>query len=170
MTSKFVPVLSSQLRGRAPRRSKVLSLTDPAGGTVAEIAFGKGVKPALAIFETAGCKWRLLPGSRSEAYVLDPDGVPVARARDGEVLMPDGETLAWVRTAFVNRYHLGPDLWVAHSQLLRRGFSAKLSPAMLARDDRGMLTGLAATLTHFAVSDKGGGFLDGGWFDGGGIG
>jgi hypothetical protein len=168
MTSKFVPVLSSQLRGRAPRRSKVLSLTDPAGGTVAEIAFGRGVKPALAIFETDDGRWRFLSGSRSEVAVLDPDGRTVARARDGEVLMPDGETLAWVRTAFVNRYHLGPDLWVAHSQLLRRGFIAKLSPEMLARDDRGMLTGLAATLTHFAVSGRSGGF-DGGWFDGGGI-
>jgi hypothetical protein len=39
---------------------------------------------------------------------------------------------------------------------------------MLARDDRGMLTGLAATLTHFAVRKKGGGgILEGGWFDGG---
>src|SRR5262249_34834058 len=82
----------------------------------------------------------------------------VAAASDGQVVLPSGETFSWKRSGILTRtrLRLGNDLWVAKgSWRTGRTFSADLSQAMLARDDKALLVGIASILTQHAVTRRG---------------
>ncbi len=82
--------------------------------------------------------------------------------REDQLALGSGEALTWVGPAIWSSVcSLGGDLWVA--KVLwprRRGFRAELSGAMLAREDRALLTGIAAVLTQSTLSSAG---MGGGW-------
>ena len=85
------------------------------------------------------------------APVLDARGKPVAKLLEGEIVLSGGERLAWKLSGLLPRCRIGEGLWVAKLGTMRsRRFTAELSPAMLAREDLYLLTGLAAVLTYSA--------------------
>jgi hypothetical protein len=147
------PVTTSQLKGRSSQRGKLLTVTDPNGDAVVQAVLAKAVKPAYAVFKAADGEWRVEQTGRHELVVLDPSARASARVRTGEVVLANRETLTWHKPSHVRpRYRLGGDLWVAKpSRLPVRRFNAKLSQAMLARDDRGLLVGIASILTLHVV-------------------
>jgi len=150
----LAPITASRLQGRV--RGKALTVTDPNGDVVVQAALGKAAKADYAVFETAQGKWRVERGGRSTLVALDPVGNAVATARKGEVVLPDGETLPWELSSRVRpRYRLGGDLWVAKpTRLPLREFNAELSQAMLAREDRALLAGLASILAQHMLRGR----------------
>ena len=167
-------ITASPLQGEASNRGRALTVTDPNGDVVVEAMEKKWEgrweeELGGLVFETADGRWRMeQPGrpvrqsgrvlttvpSRSGVAILDAAGNTVAAARDGQVVLPSGESLSWQKSGFLikTRFRLGNDLWVAKgSWRSGRRFSADLSQAMLARDDKALLTGIASILTQHAV-------------------
>jgi hypothetical protein len=150
-------------------------VVDGADHVVVQAALGRAAEPALALLRTAHGEWRverrtdpfLPPGpvrrartDRTETLeAIDASGTVVASMRRDQLTLADGETLTWVGPRlWSSRCGLGGDLWVAKGlRPRRRGFRAELSGAMLAREERARLTGLAAVLTHWALTSPGGG-------------
>jgi len=148
-----VPVTGSRLRGR--RRGQSLTVTGMHDEPVVAATLGKTAQED-ASFETADGEYRVVATALwqggSDAAVVDRAGERVAIARHGEVSLPSEETLVWKRTwSLGRRYRLGEDLWVARSRGIRAGFSAALSPAILARPDTNLLVGIASILTYYAI-------------------
>ena len=152
-----------------------MSLVDHAGHVVLEARLRRAAKPAYAVIRTAQGELRvdrtdgfLPPGPKRSARrdrsekleVVDPTGNVVATMRKNQLTLADGEALAWAGPRiWSNRCGLGGDLWLAKGlRPRRRGFRAELSGAMLAREDRALITGIAAILTQVALtSNRGGG-------------
>jgi hypothetical protein len=173
----LAPITTSELRGRTRKRGKELSVVDGAGHVVVEARLRGAAKPAYATFATAHGEWRIerrgrwlppgLPGPRRSSRrdgkprldVVDWAHRVVATMRGSELTLADGETLTWVGPRIWSSLcGLGGDLWIAKGlRPRRRGFRAELSGAMLAREDRALLTGIAAVLTYAALSHPGGG-------------
>jgi len=146
------PVTASQLRGRITEKGRRLILTNPNGAVIVEGALGKAAAPAEATFKAADGTWSVEADGSKTVVVLDWRRKAVATARKGEVDLPSGEKLLWKQASFPTRYRLGDDLWVAKpSRLPVRRFSAELSQAMLNREDRGLLVGIASILTLHVV-------------------
>ncbi|MGZ5342707.1 MAG: hypothetical protein ACXWEK_06715, partial [Solirubrobacterales bacterium] len=167
----LAPITSSQLQGRTRAWGQELSVMDGAGHIVIEARLGNAAKPHYAVFRTAQGEWRVertdtfvLPGPRRSGLrdrterldVLDSSGNVVAVMRRGQLTLADGENLRWVYPAtYSTSCGLGGDLWVAKAHWpRRRGFRAELSGGMLAREDRGLLTGIAAMLTHTSLRSR----------------
>jgi hypothetical protein len=148
------PVAASHLKGVSRQRGNLLTVTDSTGSAVIQVTLGKAADSAGAIFETAEGRWRIEPSGHWVA-ILDSARKTVAAARDGEVVLLSGERLPWKQSSFPTRYRLGEDrLWVARGRWLSQGFTAKVSSATLARDDKGLLVGIASVLTQNAVKRR----------------
>jgi hypothetical protein len=160
---EIVPVATSPLRGRIRKRGRMLTVTDPTDAVVVQAALGKAASPAYAKFETAGQSWRIDHGS-SSAAVLDCNGDLVAKVLQGAIVLADNERLEWELSGLPLSCRIG-DLWVARLGVMReRRFKAQLSPAMLAREDLGLLAGLASVLTFSAHRLRQGRGTAAGWF------
>jgi len=149
----LTPITTSRLQGLAGNRGKTLTVTDPNGNVVVEAMERQADDRVEMVLDTAGGRWRVeqAVSSGSEITVLDSAGNAVAISSRGKVVLADGEVLSWERRNLPARYRLG-DLWVAKgSWRSKRRFSAELSEAMLARDDKSMLVGIASLLTQHAV-------------------
>jgi len=147
------PLTTSRLRGRAGHRGKTLTVTDPNGNVIVEAMERQIDDRVEMVIDTAGGRWRVEQSisSGSEIAALDSAGNAVATSSRSKVVLADGEVLSWEQRSLPTRYRLG-DLWVAKgSWRSKRRFSAELSEAMLARDDRSMLVGVASLLTQHAV-------------------
>ena len=165
---EIAPITTSELQGRTRAWGTELSVIDGGGHVVIESSLGTAAKPFFAVFRTAHGEWRVErkdpfvpPGperrglrDRAERLdVFDPGGNVVATHHAGDLALSDGETFEWVPPdAFSTSCGLGGDLWVAKAKWpRRRGFRAELSGAMLAREDCGLLAGVAAMLTHTSL-------------------
>jgi hypothetical protein len=148
------PLGTSRLQGRTTGRGQALTVIDSDGTAVVEGALGKAAAPAEAMFRTAEGRWRV-EASASGVAILDLKRRTVATARKGEVVLASGERLLWKRSTLPRvRYRFGDDLWVAKGSWLPRRFTAELSPALLAREDRSLLVGIASVLTQHAVAQR----------------
>jgi hypothetical protein len=128
---------------------------DPSGAVVVEGELGKAAAPYEAIFTTSDGKWQIEAGGSGSVAVLDSNRRSVATARKGEVVLASGERLPWRQSSFPGaRYQLGNDLWVAKGGWLPRRFYAEVSPAMLSREDKGLVMGIVSILTHVAVERR----------------
>jgi hypothetical protein len=163
------PVTASQLEGRSRRRGKQLTVTDSDGSPVVGAVLGKAAYPHDAIVETFEGTWRMRADRGLEKVrvpttvdasdrmsIRDEAGKTVAIARTGEVLLPwTEERFAWDQSNPPRtRYRLGGDLWVARGSWLRRRFVAELSPAILGRDDKCLLVGIASVLTQSVIEAR----------------
>jgi hypothetical protein len=152
----LTPINGSSLQGRAYNRGRSLIVANPTGNPVVAVAVNETSDHVLVVFETAAGRWRfqqLRQDHGSEITIFDAADRAVATARNGEVALATGETLAWEQTTRRRlRYRLGGDLWVARrSRGSGRRFRAELSQSMLARDDMSLLVGIASVLTQDAV-------------------
>jgi hypothetical protein len=145
------PVTEPRVEGRVERKGKTLTVTDSRGAVIVQGAVDK----AEASFKTAEGRWRIEAADRGVA-VVDWAGKVVATARKGEVVLPSGERFLWKRSSLPRvRYRLGDDLWVARGSWRARRFSAELSPAMVGREDKSLLVGIASILTQDAIERRG---------------
>ena len=166
-TIDLAPILlASKLEGRTSRWGKDLSVVDAAGSDVIEVRLGTAAKPPYAVVRTAQGEWRVdrfdpfrppgpkrtgLDGGRERLDVLDSDGNIVARKSGYTLTLADGEELTWDSTAC----GLGNGLWTARAHWpRRRGFRAEVSREMLAREDHGLLAGVAALLTQTTLRSQ----------------
>jgi hypothetical protein len=92
-----------------------------------------------------------------DLVVVDASNQDVATMRKIELRLADGESFTWAGSRIWSSIcGLGGDLWVAKGlRPRRRGFRAKLSRAMLGREDRALLTGIASILTHVDLTGRG---------------
>src|SRR5262249_25480217 len=107
-------------------------------------------------FDTDGDTWRIQQSDRSSVVVLDSADRIVASVRTGEVILNGNEVLPWKQVSLPRtRYRLGGDLWVARgSWRSGRRFDAELSEALLGRQDKALLIGLASILTQHAMAHR----------------
>jgi hypothetical protein len=148
---------ASPLRGSTSKRRSLLTVTGPGGEVVVEARLRKRAEPSAAVFETAEGEYRLERPERFHLAVFDPSGAEVTRKQKEAVTLAGDEVLEWDESTFVrSRFRLGGDLWVAKPRWPPplRGFTAELSTGFLAREDRGMLAGLAAVLTQWAIETE----------------
>jgi hypothetical protein len=131
-------------------------VTDIKGGTVVEATEVKLPDRTVISVDSDGSTWRIEQTDRSAITVLDSADRSVATVRDGEVILTTGEVFSWKRVSLPHtRYRLGSDLWVARgSWRSGRRFNAVLSEAMLCREDKALLVGLASILTQHAVAHR----------------
>ena len=173
-TMDLAPITTSELRGRARKWGKELTVTDTNGQNVVEASLARVGKPEVAVFRTAVGEWRIELRKRKwtgkepeprwrgwfasrDQVVVDASGSVVAAMRNDRLTLADGETLAWVGPRVWNSLcGLGGDLWVAKGlRPRRRGFRAELSRAMLAREDRELLSGIASIMTQIDLTGNG---------------
>jgi hypothetical protein len=145
-----VPIDGSPLVGRTSDKGRTLTVVSPSGETVVEAALGEAASPAYAVFETAAGRFRIPHSGGSHltgkewTSVFDESRNPVAVIRTGEIILPgdessSGSSRPWGAASSAN------DLWRAKKR--RRGFKADLSQAMLAREDKDVVPGIASVLT-----------------------
>lgn len=183
----LVPITTSELRARVTRRGQELTVADRDGNVVVQGKLGKAAKPALAQIVTAEGRWRLerrerprnamgarifwrrLPTFQERVVINTSNEEEVATLRGTNLTLADGETLTWAGPRiWTSLCGLGDGLYVAKSLWpRRRGFRAELSPAMLAREDKALLTGLGAILTQMARMNRRAGVADGAGLIGG---
>lgn len=147
---------SSPLSASTAKRRSLLTLKD-GGGVVVEARVDKAAKPSVAVFETAEGEYHLERADSNLLVLYGPGNAEVARKVKGAVELPGGESLPWKTSDFViSRYRLGEDMWVAKPRFPGpgRGFKAEVSIGFLAREDRGILAGLATVLTMSAIETK----------------
>jgi hypothetical protein len=169
-TMDLAPVTTSKLEGRTRAWGKELNVVDGAGLRVIEVRLGTAVKPPYAVFRTTNREWRVdrtdpflppgrkrsgLRGRAERLDVIDASGDIVATMSSGRLTLSEGEELIWVYPGLTTLCGLGDGLWVARAHWpRRRGFRAEVSGAMLARDDRGLLTGIGAMLTQTSLRSR----------------
>jgi hypothetical protein len=166
----LAPVTTSRLRGRTRDWGKHLRVEDEAGNLVIECMLGTAVKPPYATFRTAQGKWTVErtdpfvpPGPKRSGFrhrlerldVFDSGGEVVATMHGATLKLAHGEELIWVYPQYTTLCGLRDGLWVARAKWPRRqGFRAEVSGAMLAREDRGLLIGIAAMLTQTSLRKR----------------
>ena len=98
-----------------------------------------------------------------DLVVVNASNQDVATMRNMELRLADGGSFTWVGSRIWSSIcGLGGDLWVAKGlRPRRRGFRAELSRAMLAREDRELLTSIASILTHVDLTRRGAADLSG---------
>ena len=169
----LAPIITSELHGQARNRGKELSVKDAAGQIVVEARLGSAAGPDHAAFRTAHGEWRIVDRKRvkewtgkgprpmwrdvispTDRVVIDVSNQDVATMNKADLTLADGETLTWAGPRLWSSLcGLGGDLWVARGlRPRRRGFRAELSGAMLAREDRALLTGIASILTQVSLT------------------
>ena len=144
---------------------------DAAGNLVIGCRLGTAVKPPYADFWTAQGEWTVErtdpfvpPGPKRTGLrdrferldVIDSAGNVAAMMHAATLTLADGEELFWIYPGqFDTACALGGDLWVARANWpRRRGFRAEVSGTMLAREDRGLLIGIAAMLTQTSLRKR----------------
>jgi hypothetical protein len=170
-TMDLAPVTTSKLEGRTRAWGRELNMVDSAGLRVIEVRLGAKAKPPYAVFRTASGEWRVertdpfrppgpkrsgLRGTAERLDVIDSSGDIVATKSSGRLTLAGGEELTWIQPrSSTSLCGLGDGLWVARAHWPRSGgFRADVSDAMLARDDRGLLTGIAAMLTQTSLRSR----------------
>jgi hypothetical protein len=144
------PITPGLLQGRVADRGTTLTVLDRSGAAVVRGA----LRPDLseASFETADGRWKIEPIAGWYEKVLDAAGDCVATVRYSEIVLGNGEPLPWGRSGRLPRYRLGNDLWVAREDWQSgHSFRAEVDALMGTRNDAGLLTGIAALLTHRAL-------------------
>jgi hypothetical protein len=141
----LAPINASPLSCQEEERGKRLFLLDPNGNLVVHGTLGKLAKPAYAVFESAEGRWHMERAGHRKLAILDSTGNAVATVRNGKVILADGETFAWEWVGGWGRdsFRLGE---LCESEPGKRSFGLQLSEAMLGREDRNLLTGIASIL------------------------